>query len=95
MALQKVTSRAKRAALLKRLTSFRKTLFKSRHQPRETRGPIETSLTIPLLCYILGSHQPRETRGPIETLMTRSAAICRKNGHQPRETRGPIETRHS
>ena len=40
-----VTSRAKRAALLKHDKDTELLLPTSGHQPRETRGPIETAMT--------------------------------------------------
>ena len=65
----------------------------ARHQPRETRGPIETRTGVASLTPSIPGHQPRETRGPIET----ECGVSREGsakiaGHQPRETRGPIET---
>ena len=63
-----VTSRAKRAALLKRLfqpQTYRIPLM--RHKPRETRGPIETHRPSPGRYRTACGHKPRETRGPIET----------------------------
>ena len=89
------TSRAKRAALLKRRGSENtKSLSRICHQPRETRGPIETTRCSGGSEHSENRtcHQPRETRGPIETsegALLQSNAFLR---HQPRETRGPIET---
>ena len=39
------------------------------HQPRETRGPIETLGDPERVDQLDRRHQPRETRGPIETTL--------------------------